>query len=196
MLPLTEAVLEMALRQHRVWSDQGLTIPVAVNVGARCLIDPGFPAQVEEMIRQHGVVPGKLTLEITESVLITDPEGAAAALGTLRDRGVRVSIDDFGVGYSSMSYLQTMPLDELKIDRKFTEEILTTDRGRAIAAAIVDLAHALDLVVVVEGVENEETLAAAGELGCEMAQGYLMCRPLPAAEIAPWVARWRVSAPV
>jgi diguanylate cyclase (GGDEF)-like protein len=196
MLPLTEAVLEMALRQHRVWSDQGLTIPVAVNVGARCLIDPGFPAQVEEMIRQHGVVPGKLTLEITESVLITDPEGAAAALGTLRDRGVRVSIDDFGVGYSSMSYLQTMPLDELKIDRKFTEEILTTDRGRAIAAAIVDLAHALDLVVVVEGVENEETLAAAGELGCEMAQGYLMCRPLPAAEIVPWAARWRVSAPV
>jgi EAL domain-containing protein (putative c-di-GMP-specific phosphodiesterase class I) len=107
-----------------------------------------------------------------------------------------VSIDDFGVGYSSMSYLQTMPLDELKIDRKFTEEILTTDRGRAIAAAIVDLAHALDLVVVVEGVENEETLAAAGELGCEMAQGYLMCRPLPAAEIVPWAARWRVSAPV
>ena len=190
MLPLTEAVLDMALSRQRTWREQGRTVPVAVNVGAPCLRDPGFPARVGELIQRYDAVPGQLTLEITETFLIIDPDGAAAALALLRDRGVRVSIDDFGVGYSSMSYLQSMPLDELKIDRKFTAEILTTERGRAIVGAIVDLAHALDLTVVAEGVEDESTLAVVGEMGCEQAQGYLMCRPLPPDEIPAWLDDW------
>jgi diguanylate cyclase (GGDEF)-like protein len=194
MLSLTEAVLDMALRQQRQWRESGRDVPVAVNVGTACLRDPGFPATVDDLLRRHDAVPGLLTLEITESLLIIDPSGAAAALGVLRDKGVRISIDDFGVGYSSMSYLQTMPLDELKIDRKFTAEILTTDRGRAIARAIIDLAHALDLTVVAEGIEDEATLAAVGDMGCEQAQGYLMCRPLPAEGIPAWMDGWSVLA--
>ncbi len=194
MLSLTGAVLDMALRQQREWRDAGRHVPVAVNVGAACLRDTGFPGRVEELLRRHGATARHLTLEITETFLISDPEGAAAALAVLRDKGVRVSIDDFGVGYSSMSYLQSMPLDELKIDRKFTTEILTTERGRAIVRAIVDLAHALDLTVVVEGVEDENTLTVIGEMGCEQAQGYLMCRPLPPEGIPSWMDSWSVPA--
>ncbi|MET0426084.1 MAG: bifunctional diguanylate cyclase/phosphodiesterase [Actinoplanes sp.] len=191
MLPLTESVLTMALTAHRAWRADGLDMPVAVNVGAPCLRDPGFPARVRELMDHHDVGADRLTLEITESVLVTDPQGAAATLATLRAQGVRVSIDDFGVGYSSMSYLQTMPLDELKIDRQFTAEILPTDRGRAIVRAITDLAHAVGLSVVAEGVEDEATLDVVGELGCELAQGYLMCRPVPAGEIKEWSETWR-----
>jgi diguanylate cyclase (GGDEF)-like protein len=194
MLALTEAVLDMALRQQRQWHDAGREVPVAVNVGAACLRDTGFPARVGELIRRHDAVAGRLTLEITESFLIIDPAAAAAALTTLRDMGVRISIDDFGVGYSSMSYLQTMPLDELKIDRKFTAEILTTDRGRAIVGAIIDLAHALELTVVAEGIEDESTLTTVGDMGCEQAQGYLMCRPLPPDGILAWMDGWNVPA--
>ncbi|SDT19697.1 putative bifunctional diguanylate cyclase/phosphodiesterase [Actinoplanes derwentensis] len=194
MLSLTEAVLDMALRQQREWRDTGRHIPVAVNIGAACLRDAGFPARVEELLRRYGAVAGHLTMEITETFLIIDPEAAAAALTLLRDRGVRVSIDDFGVGYSSMSYLQSMPLDELKIDRKFTAEILTTERGRAIATAIVDLAHALDLTVVAEGIEDENTLTVVGEMGCEQAQGYFMCRPLHPDSIPAWLDSWSVPA--
>ncbi|GAA1616394.1 putative bifunctional diguanylate cyclase/phosphodiesterase [Actinoplanes couchii] len=195
MLSLTEAVLDMALRQQAEWREDGRHIPVAVNIGAACLRDPGFPARVEGLLRQYDAVPGHLTMEITESFLITDPESAAAALTHLRDRGVRVSIDDFGVGYSSMSYLQSMPLDELKIDRKFTAEILTTERGRAIVTAIVDLAHALDLTVVAEGIEDEKTLTVVGEMGCEHAQGYYMCRPIHPDGIPKWIDSW-TSVPV
>ncbi|WP_433796931.1 putative bifunctional diguanylate cyclase/phosphodiesterase [Actinoplanes sp. CA-252034] len=192
MLALTDAVLDLALSEQQRWRSAGRDVPVAVNVGAACLRDSGFPARVEELIRRHDADAGRLTLEITESFLIIDPSAAAGALARLRAKGVRISIDDFGVGYSSMSYLQSMPLDELKIDRKFTAGILTTDRGRAIAGAIIDLAHALDLTVVAEGIEDEQTLTAVGDMGCEQAQGYLMCRPLPPAEIPAWLDAWTV----
>ncbi|WP_157410922.1 putative bifunctional diguanylate cyclase/phosphodiesterase [Actinoplanes rectilineatus] len=195
MVPLTEAVLHLALRQQRTWREGGLDLPVAVNIGAACLREPGFPGRIADLLALYGAVDGQLTLEITETVLINDPKAVALALGSIRRQGVRVSIDDFGVGYSSMSYLQSMPLDELKIDRKFTMEIRSTDRGRAIVGAIVELAHALGLSVVVEGVEDQETLTEIGELGCELAQGYLMCRPLPAAEIPGWISAWRPSSP-
>ncbi|MEU4161977.1 bifunctional diguanylate cyclase/phosphodiesterase [Actinoplanes sp. NPDC026670] len=194
MLTLTEAVLDMALGQQRQWREAGRDVPVAVNVGAACLRDTGFPNRVGELIRRHDAVAGRLTLEITESFFIIDPDAAVAALSVLREQGVRISIDDFGVGYSSMSYLQSMPLDELKIDRKFTAEILTTDRGRAIAGAIIDLAHALDLTVVAEGIEDEQTLSAVVDMGCEQAQGYLMCRPLPPDGIPAWMDSWSVPA--
>ncbi|WP_239143683.1 putative bifunctional diguanylate cyclase/phosphodiesterase [Actinoplanes philippinensis] len=194
MLALTDAVLDMALGDQKRWRADGRDLPIAVNVGAACLRDSGFPGRVEDALRRHDAEAGLLTLEITESFLIVDPSAAAGALARLRDKGVRISIDDFGVGYSSMSYLQSMPLDELKIDRNFTAGILTTDRGRAIVGAIIDLAHAVDLTVVAEGIEDEATLAAVGEMGCEQAQGYLMCRPLPPAEIPTWLDTWTVPA--
>ncbi|WP_051799162.1 putative bifunctional diguanylate cyclase/phosphodiesterase [Catenuloplanes japonicus] len=190
MRPLTEAVLEEALAQHQRWRHEGLLTPVSVNVGASNLLDPAFPARVGALMDHYGTAAGQLTIEITESALVDDPARAAAALRDMRDRGVLLSIDDFGTGYSSMSYLQVMPLDELKIDRQFTTEILSTSRGRPIVTAIVDLAHALGLQVVVEGVEDERTHAMIGDMGCEIAQGYLFCRPLPADDFARWAVSW------
>jgi EAL domain-containing protein (putative c-di-GMP-specific phosphodiesterase class I) len=190
MRPLTEAVVEAALAQHQRWRHDGLLIPVSVNVGASNVLDPAFPDRVAELMDRYGTAAGQLTIEITESALVDDPTRAAAALRDMRDRGVLLSIDDFGTGYSSMSYLQVMPLDELKIDRQFTTEILSTSRGRPIVTAIVDLAHALGLQVVVEGIEDERTHAMIAEMGCEIAQGYLFCRPLPADDFARWAVTW------
>jgi diguanylate cyclase (GGDEF)-like protein len=186
--PLTEVVLTAALEQHRSWRADGLLLPVAVNVSAGSLLDPAFPGLVGELIRRYEVAPGQLTIEITESAMITDPARAAAYLADLRALGARVSIDDFGTGYSSMSYLQSMPLDELKIDRQFTARMLSTGSGRAIVGAIVELAHALNLDVVVEGVEDEHTVEAIHEMGCESAQGFLFCRPLAPADLSAWIA--------
>jgi EAL domain-containing protein (putative c-di-GMP-specific phosphodiesterase class I) len=193
MLPLTDAVLAVALAQHRVWADEGLSLPVAVNVGTACLLDEDFPGRVAEQLRRHAVPPAELTVEITESAMVTDPARATSALAALRALGVRISIDDFGTGYSSMSYLHTMPLDELKIDRQFTAQIFSTDNGAAIVAAIIQLAHASALDVVVEGVEDEQTMVAIARMGGELAQGYHICRPLPAGEVPAWARQWQAA---
>jgi len=193
MLPLTDAILAMALAQHRVWSADRLVLPVAVNAGSACLLDEGFPARVAEQLRAHSVAPAQLTIEITETAMVTDPARATSVLTALRALGVRISIDDFGTGYSSMSYLHTMPLDELKIDRQFTARIFSTDNGAAIVAAIVQLAHASALDVVVEGVEDERSLVVIAGMGCELAQGYHICKPLPADEVPAWAQRWQAD---
>ncbi|GAA2590594.1 hypothetical protein GCM10010435_81580 [Winogradskya consettensis] len=186
MNPLTDAVLTAALDQQTRWRADGLTLPIAVNVGAACLLDLGLPARVARLLDRFGADAADLTIEITESAMIADPARATAVLSELRALGIKLSIDDFGTGYSSMSYLQTMPLDELKIDRQFTTKLTTTPSGRAIIGAIIELAHALELDVVVEGVEDQETYAIAQELGCEIAQGYLLSRPLPADDFRTW----------
>ena len=191
--PLTTAVLTAALEQHRAWRAGGLLLPVAVNVSAGSLLDRAFPDLVGDLITRYEVAPGQLTIEITESAMITDPDRATELLADLRTLGARVSIDDFGTGYSSMNYLQSMPLDELKIDRQFTARILSTDSGRAIVGAIVELARALDLEVVVEGVEDEDTAAVIEQMGCDSAQGYLFCRPLAAAALDTWIAERQSS---
>jgi len=191
MLPLTDAVLALALTQYQDWVADGLSLPVAVNVGTACLLDESFPGRVAEQLQRHAVPAAELTVEITESAMVTDPARATAVLSALRALGVRISIDDFGTGYASMSSLQTMPLDELKIDRQFTAQIFDTDNGAAIVAAIVQLAHASALEVVVEGVEDEQTMAAIERMGCEYGQGYHICRPLPADETRVWARNWR-----
>jgi diguanylate cyclase (GGDEF)-like protein len=187
ILPLTDHVLAVALEQCRRWKATGTVLPVAVNLATRCLLDLGLPARVAALLAEHGVVPEHLTLEITESAVITDPERVGVVLAGLRDVGVRLSIDDFGTGYSSMSYLQTMPVHELKIDRMFIST-LSLPRGRAIVRAILELGHALGLSVVAEGVEDEETTTALVAMGCDLIQGYHVCRPVPAAGIASWLA--------
>jgi diguanylate cyclase (GGDEF)-like protein len=188
--PLTDVVLAAALAQHRAWQSDGLLLPVAVNVGAACLLDESFPARMATLLLQHAVTPGQLTVEITESAMVTDADRAASVLGALRELGIRLSIDDFGTGYSSMGYLQSMPLDELKIDRQFTERIVSTGSGKAIVGAIVELAHALGLEVVVEGVEDEETCGIVDQMGGEIIQGYLFSQPLPAEELSVWARQW------
>jgi diguanylate cyclase (GGDEF)-like protein len=186
--PLTEWVLAAALRQHRTWAADGLLLPVAVNVATRCLLDAGFPTRVAGLLVQHDVAPDRLTLEITETAVIGDPVRAGEVLTELRDLGVRLAIDDFGTGYSSMSYLQTMPLHELKIDRRFTAAARSSAGDEAIVRAVLQLGHALALEVVAEGVEDETTRAMLGTMGCDTIQGYFLSRPVPADDVRAWVA--------
>jgi diguanylate cyclase (GGDEF)-like protein len=189
ILPLTDAVLDLALQQQREWRNGGTLLPVAVNIATRCLHDLTFPDRVAALLGRHDVAADALTLEITESALITDPARASSVLRRLRDLGVRLSIDDFGTGYSSMAYLQSMPLTELKIDRRFINAVYRSPGNLAIVRAILDLAHALGLEVVAEGVEDEATLAALETMGCDIAQGYHMCRPIAAPDLIAWVGR-------
>jgi diguanylate cyclase (GGDEF)-like protein len=185
--PLTTWVLAAALRQHHEWAREGLHLPVAVNVATRCLLDATFPARVGSVLNEYDVAPDQLTLEITETAVISDPARAADVLAQLRALGVRLAIDDFGTGYSSMSYLQTMPLNELKIDRRFTAGARNSAGDAAIVRAVLQLGHALDLEVVAEGVEDEDTHAMLGTMGCDTAQGYYLSRPVPAEEVRAWV---------
>lgn len=199
VVALTDAVLEAALAQHRAWRDEGMELPVAVDVGTACALDAGFPARVAALLDRYGVAPGALTLELTEKALAADgltgdAPGVPAALHGL---GVRLAIDDFGAGYAAMGHLGSLPLDELKIDSLFTAGVRTAGAGgRAVVAAIVELAHALALDVVVEGVEDEALCEVVDGLGADVLQGSLFSDPLPAADLATWLrARGGVPAP-
>ena len=173
----------------------GLRLPVAVNVGAVAFLDLLFPDRVGALLAESGVPADLITLEITETAFISDEESALSVLDRLRLLGVRLSLDDFGTGYSAMAYLQRMPLHELKIDRRFITDLLTSRQNRAITRALIQIAHALDMHVVGEGVEDAATLDALRELGCDQAQGYHLCRPIPAAALTAWLAERSNSLP-
>jgi diguanylate cyclase (GGDEF)-like protein len=178
--PLTETVLDQALAQVRRWLDGGRELPVAVNISTRSLLQPGFAERVLTALGAHGVPAWLLGLEITETTIMEDPDRALAVLTRLADAGVRLSIDDFGTGYSSLAYLKLLPVHELKIDRVFVAALTTSERDRVIVDSTVALGARLGLDVVAEGVEDEQTLAALGALGCRLAQGYFFSRPVPA----------------
>ena len=180
--PLTLYVLDRALAQTRTWD-----VPVSVNIGAQCLHNRSFPAQVASALARHGHPADTLTLEITESAIIADPQRATEVLRRLKDLGVRLSIDDFGTGYSSIAYLRTMPVHEMKIDRSFTTNMLTDASSNAITRSLLGLAHNLELEVVAEGVEDHETWSELAALGCDIVQGYCLSKPLPADEFAAWL---------
>ncbi|MEV0902831.1 bifunctional diguanylate cyclase/phosphodiesterase [Actinoplanes sp. NPDC049802] len=186
---VTAEVLDQALTQIGRWAGLGHELPVSVNVPARSLADETFPDTVATALTRHGVRPGLLTLEITESALIADPVRAGEVVGRLREQGLHISIDDFGTGYSSIAHLRDMPPHELKIDRSFVMKMCENTRDETIVRAVVDLARTLRLRVVAEGVENETALRALGELGCHVAQGYHISRPLPADELTAWLTR-------
>ncbi len=177
---LTRFVLDSALAQCRAWYDQGLELPVAVNLSTRTLLDRGFGDEVKARLAYWKLPPRLLTLEITESALMGDPARAAELLGELADQGVRLSIDDFGTGYSSLSSLRTLPVHELKIDRSFVRDMLTSPQDASIVRAIVDLGHTLGLTVVAEGVEDEPTARELSRLGCDLGQGYHLGMPTTA----------------
>jgi EAL domain-containing protein (putative c-di-GMP-specific phosphodiesterase class I)/GGDEF domain-containing protein len=189
IVPLTEWVLDEALRQSRDWADQSLRIPVSVNVGAKTLLaSAALPAVVERLLKLHGVEAGNLCLEITETDVMTDPTHAATVLAQLKALGVRVEIDDFGTGYSSLAYLQKLPVDGVKIDRSFVAPLLDHDNTAAIVRAAIDLSHALGLDAVAEGVEDAHAFQLLKEMGCDAAQGYLIARPMRGAEVISWAA--------
>ena len=185
---LTAFVLGEALRQLREWEDAGLRLNVAVNLSASNLAEDDLPEMVSGLLAEHGVGTDRVVLEITESAVIPDPVRAARVLGRLVELGLDIAIDDFGTGWSSMSRLLELPLSALKVDRSFVAE-LPHGPGAAVVSATTRLAHDLGLFVVVEGIETEEQLEHAIAVGCDVGQGYLLSRPLPAAEVPEAVAR-------
>ena len=186
--PLSRWVLEAALQQHQAWQVAGMDVPVAVNLSRRALHDPELPEMVAQLLDRWDVAPGGLVLEITESGLMADPVRAGENVSQLRALGVRMSIDDFGTGYSSLASLQDLSVDELKIDQSFVQTMATDPSARVIVRVIIDLADALKLRVVAEGVEDRATWDVLVGLGCEVAQGYFLSRPLAAPALAEWVA--------
>ena len=185
--PLTTFVLETALRQQRDWHERGYDLSIAVNLSARSLLDVAFPQQVSALLSKHGVAPARLMLEITESILMTDPARALRVLHGLDALGVRISIDDFGTGYSSLARLKDLPVHELKIDRAFVTSMQTVHSDAIIVRSTIDLARNLGLAVVAEGVEDRGVLDELGDLGCDAAQGYYLSRPVPAADLLSWL---------
>jgi EAL domain-containing protein (putative c-di-GMP-specific phosphodiesterase class I) len=185
--PLTRYVIDAALRQCRVWQDAGWEVPVSVNVGAACLHHTEFPGDVADLIKRHGLPARLLTLEITESAIISDPDRAVEVLRGLTELGVRLSIDDFGTGYSSISYLRNMRVHEMKLDRSFVTHMCTDAGDSAIVHALVALARNFGLQAVAEGVEDQDTWTALAEAGCDVVQGYFLSEPLPAEEVVSWL---------
>ncbi|MCW2723705.1 MAG: hypothetical protein JWN35_626 [Frankiales bacterium] len=184
--PLTAFVLDAALGQCRIWRDAGLGLTVSVNLSARNLQQDDLPEQVRAALARHGLTPAFLELEITESFLMTDPERARTLLTELYELGVRLSIDDFGTGMSSLSYLKNLPVEVLKIDKSFITHMLDDATDTLIVRGVINLAASMGLQTVAEGVEDRATLTRLGEIGCTYAQGYLISRPLPAHAVAAW----------
>ncbi|MBI3810727.1 MAG: EAL domain-containing protein [Nitrospirae bacterium] len=186
--PLTLWILKEAAHQALAWHRTGMEIPVAVNLSVRNLQDLQFPAQITELFQTHGLRPDGLEMEITESAIMADPGRAMEILKRLRAMGIRLSIDDFGAGYSSLSYLRKMPVDTVKVDKSFVIGMAANSDDAVIVRSTIDLAHNLGLKAVAEGVESREILDRLATMGCDEAQGYFISRPVPAAEIAPWLA--------
>ncbi|MGX2994362.1 putative bifunctional diguanylate cyclase/phosphodiesterase [Streptomyces sp. JNUCC 64] len=184
---LTEYVLETALAQVARWRSQGLQVPVAVNVSPRDVHTPGFAGAVAGRLARHGVPAGALQLEITEHVLLEDPQRAADTLAGLAGHGVKMSLDDFGTGYSSLVHLRRLPVSELKIDRSFVARLAVDNEDAEIVRCTVDLAHSLGLLVVAEGVEDDETWERLRDLGCDAVQGWLVAAAMPPDEATAWL---------
>jgi EAL domain-containing protein (putative c-di-GMP-specific phosphodiesterase class I) len=184
---LTLAILDLALAQARAWLADGIEVQIAVNLSARNLHHLALPEQVSEALARYDVPAGNLRLEVTESALMTDPDKAMTILGKLHELGVGLSLDDFGTGYSSMSYLKYLPVDELKVDRSFVNELLRNAEDAAIIRAAIELGHNLGMTVVAEGVEEPEAPHVLLAMGCDTAQGYHFARPLPADDLLPYL---------
>ena len=186
---LTRAVLDLAIAEAARLEALGHPLQMSVNICRYDLIDQELPAHIDELLERHRCPPDRLTLEVTESCLSDDPEGVKRSIEQLRARGIRISIDDFGVGYSSLSQLLELPIDELKLDKSFVLVLGSDHRSRSIIRATIELARALNLVVVAEGVENAETLEALRRLGADVAQGFHIGLPLSSRQLDAFLAQ-------
>jgi EAL domain-containing protein (putative c-di-GMP-specific phosphodiesterase class I) len=185
--PLSRWVLDAALRQCNRWRQDGLDLGVAVNLSMRNLHDPEIADMIRQLLARWSVPAQCLTIEITESSLMADAARAMEVLTGLRAMGVSISIDDFGTGYSSLAYLKRLPVHELKIDKSFVAHMASDDSDAAIVRSTIGLAHDLGLSVVAEGVEDQQTWDLLAALGCDVAQGYYISRPLPALVLGEWL---------
>lgn len=184
---LTLWVFKTAFEQHRSWKQKGLDLSISVNLSARNLHDPHFPDQIVECLGPSRLDSTPMELEITEGMIIADPNRALETMGRLTDMGIRFAIDDFGIGYSSLDYLTRLPAETIKIDRSFVTH-LSRGRNAVIVRSTIELAHNLGLKVVAEGVETRDAWDQLKAWACDAAQGYYMCKPIPPDELARWVA--------
>jgi diguanylate cyclase (GGDEF)-like protein len=188
---LTGWVLRAALEQLATWGPTLADLAVAINISARNLARDDFADTVLAAVRESGLAPERVLVEMTETALVDDPERAGRSLRRLAAAGIRVSLDDFGQGQTSLGYLSTLPLHEVKIDKSFVLDMLEDRSHAAIVRSVIDLAHNLGFEVVAEGVETEAILAELGGLGCDIAQGYLLAKPMPASHLPAWLLAHR-----
>ncbi|MEY2456018.1 MAG: hypothetical protein QOK06_1112, partial [Acidimicrobiaceae bacterium] len=193
-------VLREATRQLVAWSavDELAHVPVAVNISGRHLLSRRLPDHLRAVLAETGVDPRRLSIELTETVLLEDLAAAAAELDVVRSLGVKVAIDDFGTGYTSLAHLQQLPIDTIKIDRSFISQ-LNVRRGSSLVRMVTDLGHAIDINIVAEGVETDEEMKALRDMGADHLQGFLLSRPLTPEALSMWVrehVRMAVPTPV
>jgi diguanylate cyclase (GGDEF)-like protein len=194
---LTLHVIRTALSQQASWLAEGIDVPLAVNLSIANLLDAELPRDIAMLLDDLHVRPGRLKLEITESYLVTDPTLMHNNIEELCSHGVRLALDDFGTGYSSLTHLRRLPIDEIKIDRSFIQDLETDSDDAAIVQSTIDLAHSLNLTVVAEGVETEVTWNRLREFGCDQAQGYYLARPMAGQLLTGWLLnRVAFTAPV
>jgi diguanylate cyclase (GGDEF)-like protein/PAS domain S-box-containing protein len=185
--PMSDWLLDRAVQQCREWQDIGAPVHLAVNLSAKSLQEQTLPAKVNAVLSKWDVDPRFLKIEITESSIMADPAHALAIMSMLQSMGVRLSIDDFGTGYSSLTHLRQLPVDEIKIDKSFVTGMNASAADESIVRTVIDLAHNLGKQVCAEGVEDEATWRRLRELGCDLAQGYWISRPLAGPDLMQWL---------
>jgi diguanylate cyclase (GGDEF)-like protein/PAS domain S-box-containing protein len=188
--PFTLWVLRRALADCRKWRDLGSPLTVAVNLSAWNIHDDDLPRMTAQLLREFQLPANLLRLEVTETAVMTDPVGALAILNRLSALGVSLSLDDFGTGYSSLAYLKRMPVDEIKIDQSFVQDMIANEDDAAIVRSVVSLGHSLKLEVVAEGVEDSRTLELLAQNGCDLSQGFYLGRPMHPTDLALWLEAW------
>ena len=184
---ITRWVMAHAIAQCAAWRRDGLAMNVSINISARDLLDVELPERFGALLKKHHCAPSWITLELTESAILDDPDNGLENLRRLHALGCRLAIDDYGTGYSSLAYLRRLPVHELKIDKTFIVGMAHNSGDAVIVRSTIDLAHNLGLTVVAEGVEDEATLERLRGLGCDRVQGYLLARPLAVADVGPWM---------
>jgi EAL domain-containing protein (putative c-di-GMP-specific phosphodiesterase class I) len=180
-------VLDKACRLLAQWATEGRDLTLAVNIAGRHLAEGNLVPDVRDALARHGVRADRLHIELTETHLVTDLDNAAVVLGELRGIGVHVALDDFGTGYSSINYLRQLPIDTMKIDGSYIGALGSSAQASSVLASLMHLAESLNLDVIAEGVETDSQAEHLRSLGCSKLQGFLIGRPMPAAEFAAWV---------
>jgi diguanylate cyclase len=187
---ITLWMLNEACRVHAMFTQQGITVCIAVNIAMQDLIDQDLPEKIAAMFKLHGVDANAISLEVTEGSIMDDPERAEMTLQKLSDMGIKIAIDDFGTGYSSLAYLKRLPVNKLKIDRSFVMNMEHSESDISIVRSTIDLAHNLNLEVVAEGIENQASWDLLAKMGCDYGQGYFMGKPMPVTQYAEWLEKW------
>jgi EAL domain-containing protein (putative c-di-GMP-specific phosphodiesterase class I) len=196
MLALTDVVMRSVVADARRWADQGLDLRVSMNCAPPELLGGALLPRLFDAIERADLAPDTLTIEVTEDSFVADPEHARQILYELREHNVQAAIDDYGTGFSSLAYLRDLPVHELKMDRSFISTLLSDPRSRVIVDSTNQMAHAMGLRLVAEGVEDAEIAETLAGLGIDVLQGYHIGRPMPSVQIADWVQQWTASAMV